>query len=51
MLFYNTEVRGLPKGFQFGKDSKSVMLEIDEDMTTAKHYGVPLQLKVVEVSF
>ncbi|XP_064649374.1 uncharacterized protein LOC135501273 [Lineus longissimus] len=49
MLFYNTETRGLPKGIQFGKDTKSVMLEIDEDMTTVKHYGVPLQLKVCEV--
>ena len=48
MLFLNLSSRNLPKGFQFGKDSKTVILEVDEGMTRVKHYGIQTKLERFE---
>ena len=49
ILYLNTQSRKVPKGFQFGNDPKTLVLQIDEGMSKVKHYGVEIPLHKVEV--
>ncbi|XP_074642952.1 uncharacterized protein LOC141900110 [Tubulanus polymorphus] len=49
MIFMNLQLRGLPKGIQIGKDHKSLVLEINEELTSVKKYGIPYKLIRLEV--
>ena len=49
MFFMNLQLKSLPKGIQIGKDAKTLILYIDEDMYKCEHYGVPLKIERLEV--
>ena len=50
MVYFNTEDRTMPKGLYVGKDSKSVMLQVDEGLSSVKHYGIDSPVHRIEVN-
>ncbi|XP_071093993.1 uncharacterized protein [Haliotis cracherodii] len=49
MLLYNDLSRGLPRGLEIGKDTRSPVLFIPHDFDCVKHYGVVCNLQKIEV--
>ena len=49
MLYLNLQDRNVPRGFQVGKDGRSLVLEIDESLSKVKFYSIEYDLHSVQV--
>jgi len=49
LMYFNVTTRGYPFGLQVGKNSKSLVVEIDPDLCLAKVKTIPYKLEMLEV--
>ena len=50
MVYLNLQDRNVPKGIQIGKDARSLVLEINDELTKVRHFGSEYELHSVEVT-
>ncbi len=49
LVYYNATDRNVPRGIQIGKDFRSLLLEINQDMDKVNHFGLDHELEAIEV--
>ena len=49
LVYYNATDRNVPREIQIGKDFRSLLLEINQDMDKVNHFGIDHELEAIEV--
>ena len=49
MVYLNMTNRNVPKCIQFGKDTRSLILQIDNDLEKVKEYGIEKPIDRLQV--